>query len=445
MKPTTDNNRGNFFVENSDHVKLLQQISGRSIDDLEKENPGLLVVKGQFKDDVQDSKIFSLINDNLHTENIVGFIGINDDSGNHVKLQIRSRFDKDNNNQYFFQYMLQRVFCPTILDLQIDHSKENLFEFFLAILFPHYLKSAFRQGLFKKYKWFHHNNPDVKGSVDIKRHIRQNIPFSGNIAYTTREYSFNNPVTQLIRHTINHLEKRNLLFDRTTEFRQAAQEIANYTPDFNSRNQVQILNQNRTRITHPYFNEYEPLRKICLKILRHEGVALAEENKTDKIYGVVFDCAWLWEEYLNTVLEGSGIKHSENKTGKNAIYLFKDKKSYPRYPDFYSEEKGLVLDAKYKHLEKDNNALSRDDIHQIISYMHVLMSETGAVIFPYQDSKTESDYKPVLIGKLKGHGGSVYKLAMKIPVSENFSDFVEWMNVNESKFIISLNEIINEK
>ena len=126
--------------------------------------------------------------------------------------------------------------------------------------------------------------------------------------------------------------------------------------------------------------------------------------------------------------------------------MFKDKKSYPRYPDFYSEEKGLVLDAKYKHLEKDNNALSRDDIHQIISYMHVLMSETGAVIFPYQDSKTESDYKPVLIGKLKGHGGSVYKLViMKIPVSENFSDFVEWMNVNESKFIISLNEIINEK
>jgi 5-methylcytosine-specific restriction endonuclease McrBC regulatory subunit McrC len=150
----------------------------------------------------------------------------------------------------------------------------------------------------------------------------------------------------------------------------------------------------------------------------------------------------LWEEYLNTILAQQGYIHPENRKREKAIYLF-EKDKYPRYPDYYNDK--AVLDAKYKHLEKDNSELSRDDIHQIISYMYVLKSETGAVIFPYQDSKTGSYYEPVLIGKLKGYGGSVYKLAMKIPVSDNYSEFIEMMHVNETEFSRSLKEVELEK
>ena len=62
-------------------------------------------------------------------------------------------------------------------------------------------------------------------------------------------------------------------------------------------------------IAHPYYTEYTMLQKICLKILRHENIIFG--NKKDKIYGLVFDGAWLWEEYLNTILHEIFI-HPEN-------------------------------------------------------------------------------------------------------------------------------------
>ena len=96
--------------------------------------------------------------------------------------------------------------------------------------------------------------------------------------------------------------------------------------------------------------------KICLQILRHESLKYGQEK--DKIYGILFDGAWLWEEYLNTIFVGHqlGITHAENKTGKNGIQLYDGgKKCY--YPDFYKQTQGdltgdssFVLDAKYKRL-----------------------------------------------------------------------------------------------
>ena len=48
---------------------------------------------------------------------------------------------------------------------------------------------------------------------------------------------------------------------------------------------------------------------------------LREKIKYDlsanKMYGILFDGAWLWEEYLATVLKKKGFEHPRNK-GKNA-------------------------------------------------------------------------------------------------------------------------------
>ena len=35
---------------------------------------------------------------------------------------------------------------------------------------------------------------------------KKNIPFMGKIAYTTREHSYNNNLTQLVRHTIEYIK-----------------------------------------------------------------------------------------------------------------------------------------------------------------------------------------------------------------------------------------------
>ncbi len=72
----------------------------------------------------------------------------------------------------------------------------------------------------------------------------------------------------------------------------------------------------------------------------------------NEICGILFDGAWLWEEYVNTILTDHGFVHLQNKIGKGKIFLFEDidefgnkHKSGIRYPGFYKDD--FVLDAKY--------------------------------------------------------------------------------------------------
>lgn len=107
----------------------------------------------------------------------------------------------------------------------------------------------------------------------------------------------------------------------------------------------------------------------------------------DEICGILFDGAWLWEEYVNTILRDYGFKHPENKRRKGRIYLFEDN-SGVRYPDFYKE--GVVLDAKYKRLGSYENVarIDRDDIHQVISYMGALKATKGGFVSPLEKKQT---------------------------------------------------------
>ena len=44
------------------------------------------------------------------------------------------------------------------------------------------------------------------------------------------------------------------------------------------------------------------------------------------MYGVLFDGAWLWEEYLDLTMHKVGFKHPKNKERQGPIHLFKEKK-----------------------------------------------------------------------------------------------------------------------
>ena len=40
-----------------------------------------------------------------------------------------------------------------------------------------------RQGVYKQYRRFRHNDANVHGTIDISRHIRENIPFSEELLH----------------------------------------------------------------------------------------------------------------------------------------------------------------------------------------------------------------------------------------------------------------------
>ena len=242
----------------------------------------------ESKDLEEDTRIFDIINDSLLTNNIMGFI-----SYNNTQIKISSRFAVNDNEDYFLHYMLMKVLSLNIVNLEHSKDYDDSFDF-LIYMFISFFKRASRQGLFKQYKLIKHNDSNIKGTIDINRYIKNNIPFNGKISYNTREYSYDNNITQLIRHTIEYINNKNrYLLSYDGEIKNYVQQIFYSTPSYDRNKRESIINKNLKKLSHPYYYEYEPLRKICIQILRHEKLKYGSNDNT--VYGLLFDGAWLFK------------------------------------------------------------------------------------------------------------------------------------------------------
>jgi len=358
----------------------LNRIANKKINEFtEEEFPNLLVFPRKWNayyDDVYNSEIISLSRENLlKTGNIMGFIGVNK-----TNLTITSRFASEDKKDFFLHYMLQKVFATNVLNLQTSGEKEDIWDF-LVFFFPYFLNKALSQGLYKEYKHNEYNDVNVRGIIDVKRHLRINIPFVGNVAYSTREYSYDNPVMQIIRHTIEYIksDKYAGLLTGDADTINNISQIMLTTQNYNRNDRQKIINLNKKKpVVHPYFTEYKALQRICVRILCNEKISTS--NEKEKIHGILFDGAWLWEEYLNTILAGKGFKHPRNKKKEGGYPLFLDSGEII-YPDFIKEtEPSIIVDAKYKHLEKE---VDRLDYYQLMAYMYRFNSSRGYLLFPH--------------------------------------------------------------
>ena len=200
-----DNNCGvSNVLENEMQYDDISHIANKTIEELLEENPNLLIFPqslGINKDKIEELEILHLSGskDNLKeckikTGNLMGFIGY----GN-TQISITSRFAKNNDtkNDYFLHYLLQKVLCLNIFDLKYSAASFGEFDL-LLYMFPALLKKAFAQGLVRKYKTFKNNDANIKGIVDVTRHIQNNIPFNGRVAYNNRNYTTDNSMTELI-------------------------------------------------------------------------------------------------------------------------------------------------------------------------------------------------------------------------------------------------------
>lgn len=419
-----DNSKKSINEINKNVLNSLKEISHKTIKHI-AENDNLLI----FPNDLKTSKhisenntIFNIYDNEIRTNNIMGFIGYND-----TQIKITSRFASDDKD-YFLHYMLQKVLCFDIFNLEHSTNKDYSFDF-LIYLFIHFFKKAIRQGIFKNYQKREYNDANVRGVIDINRHLIKNIPFNGKIAYRTREYSYDNNLTQLIRHTIEYINSKNRgILNINEELKISILQMIEATSSYDKNKRQSIINKNLKKLNHPYFYEYEPLRKICIQILRHEQIKYGKEK--DKIYGILFDGAYLWEEYIYTILKDLDFKHPKNEE-KNGINLLDNR--WEVYPDFYNDNKKIVLDTKYKRLNKDNDneKIDRNDKHQIISYVYTLGAEIGGFIYPCESE--EFGCKKEEIGILNNkinHKASICKYAFLISNKnsnkENFKDIKEF-------------------
>ncbi len=423
-----DNNWEGLPISDELHLTNLQRIAEKPIGQLSLEDhPNLLIFPQnleEYGDKIGQQYVFEVKEGKLCTKNIMGFIGYRD-----TKVRIHSRFAQGDND-YFLHYMLQKVFSINLFDLKYHADEENIFDF-LIYLFPAFLKRAIQQGLYKEYQTREYNDANIRGRIDVPRHIRMNIPFAGKVAYSTREYAYDNHVTQLIRHTIEHIANHQYnsgILQNDDATKDAVNLIREATPSYCQNDRRKVINQNLRPLSHPYFSEYHHLQRLCVQILRYEEIKYGRDD--DEIYGVLFDGAWLWEEYLNTILQDCVFMHPQNRLFMGKVSLFKDGSGW-RYPDFYKND--MVLDAKYKryaNLKLQN--IDGEDLHQVITYMYILAVKHGGFIVPWPYSLR--DYKPEP-KTLKGYGGSmnIYGITVDTPVN-NYKEYCKLMAQYEREF-----------
>ena len=121
-----------------------------------------------------------------------------------------------------------------------------------------FLKAAMRQGIYREYQNYRHNDVNLKGTIDIGQHIARNIPFMGNFAYSTREYSHNNNMTELIRHTIEFMKTKKYgqaVLNVDSETIENVNTIIEHTPLYNKSERNSVISKNLRIKTHPYYTD----------------------------------------------------------------------------------------------------------------------------------------------------------------------------------------------
>lgn len=276
-----------------------------------------------------------------------------------VVLNVTTKFDKNDNGQPYF---LATMLLQDKLDLgknTVPSDEEEIYDFLLLFWFKEQLENAMLRGFFKTYRRFEKNDSRLKGTIDIARHIRENIGRdNGKIAYNYRESTINNYMNALIVAAYDHLKQKyyKLVTDNIDSDHDILGAISYLRQETKYSKEMLsgvLKEASRKPISHPFFIEYEELRTTCLRILRDEGVSIFEGADQD-VKGVLFYVPDLWENYVErklityfkqfSVISQNTLRVLSKPTDKNGFFI----ETRPDYVFFKDNTPVMVLDSKFR-------------------------------------------------------------------------------------------------
>ena len=230
-----------------------------------------------------------------------------------ITLQIKSRFDNEK-KAYFLAAMLlsKDDLEDRFKNEHVEISYDDIFEILLLYLFQTQLETASEKGIYRKYVRFENNDSRPHGVIDISRHIRENVIISGGkmrnngkIAYSCRELTANNSINRLILAAYDKLRSKfPILAEKHIGSRhESFIKLLRTEVGFSNTNTRRIVSENLDPIAHPYYHEYDELRKTCLKILRNEGVSIFDAECSDDVQSLLIYVPDLWENYLEKSIQ----------------------------------------------------------------------------------------------------------------------------------------------
>lgn len=346
-------------------------------------------------------------------------------------LQIKCRFDSEKKSFFLATMMLDGELERGEKVLRSD---DSIFEILLFRIYCEQLKKAAQKGFYRTYVCSEHNDSRPRGTINIARHIKLNAgQNNGRIAYDTREHTAGNPLNRLVIAAYEHLKSKYTFVER--EFLanpelSAAMNTLKQITGLPARNLGKLVSENLRPITHPYYSEYEELRKTCLKILRDEGVSIFDAESSEDTESLLMDVTKLWEKFLEKRIHRL-LPNDHTFKAQDKRNMFFGKISEPDFVVYKDNIPVVILDAKFKiqwgEAFKDKNCSNgylNEDIDKCIRDMVVFNTKYTGVIFP---SKYNSGYEQDKIGRNQPDETPAFNMVcVKIPEVNSY-DYNTWL------------------
>ena len=390
----------------------------------------------------------------IRTSCVCGFLGYHN-----CQVRIHSRFGNQEHD-YYLHYMLMKVLKQNFVLLTSDfNSDSDAIYDCLMFIFPILLKRAMGKGLMKLYIHKDCNSNIVRGRIDVPRHQRQNIPFTGKIAYSLRDYSMDNYVMHLLRAVIEVMNSnsigRSLIAGNDWVLREYVQTIINVTPSYGKHGIDYIISKVLNTTINPLYKDYTELINVGIKILQrlHKKGNYVDSN--DKMYGILFDTAWLWEKYLAIVIQGQMEHLSKNSHKIEKLFNDDGKETQLIIPDYLSKNKGVVADAKYiplnqTHGKSPGAAAAMDRYYKTIMYMYRYGTKLGLLIYPddeknhFRNGEYVNIHTKNILGPLDGE---IKEIGLKVNFEKvkNYDEYCVEMRKVEKELCLQIQKILNNE
>ena len=321
---------------------------------------------------------------------------------------------------------LNNIYIDTAQTAAEKKNKANTFQHILCYLFIHALERASTLGLPKAYQQKRQHDYKMRGALDMKAHIKQDIPFMGKISSQYRELNEIQPIVDVLYLACEKLKKA-FGVDALKPVMNIYQQLKiQYSGKYFTQLTLQNA-KNHKVLNNPMFAHFRQTLEYAEIILKDLDLKSQKEAKHET-YGYLFDISQLFEIYLEKLL-AQGLNdwkvYSQEK-----IKLYQER-FYGRniYPDIVlkNNEKVIVLDAKFKKMTMNSQDLDRSDFYQIHTYMQYYGENLlfGGLIYPLSVCHEG-------VGHPKSYSKSLFDLEERMGLSRFIVDGIELRSSNSS-------------
>ncbi|MCD7856177.1 MAG: McrC family protein [Clostridiales bacterium] len=390
------------------------------------------------------SELFEITPHSIFVKGYVGRVYVSDikikNTVYDAEITIKSRLDYDDKKYFLITLLSHGRLNNAFGDSEIIGKNDKSFKLLIMFMYINALEEALRSGFYKEYVRYKRNDLNVRGRIDVSRHIKENSFSPDRIAYEYGEQTYDNPINRLILAAADVLKKYNLSGFLPVNLKNALSELKRQSFGYSFMSAAEIGKAASKPVAKSFYIKYEELRKVCLKVLRDEGVNIFERDRS-KTKGLLMYVPELWENLVLYYFD-KNLKGFKTESQESFDIMLKEGKPWglapnSSRPDMIIKKDGktaAVIDAKYKPgwMAKSEAAAGkrRLDINQVKAYMYDLNCKKGGIIYPTEEESRFHKYS-----SSEFNSDDFCVIAVNIPKAKNADDnYSQWRKELDNSF-----------